>query len=210
MSKFTLKNAVQKHIDSIELTDVQFSKLVDIQGDPHGIKSEATRSDRYPRTYAKILGIAATLVLVIAVGLFYSNQQITIDEEIAFEVSNNHLKLKPLEIHSHQLNDLSRYFTLLDFKLVDTKILNDPNWELLGGRYCSVQGNTAAQLRLKNKQTGVIETLYQAPYYARQFNNAPILENNQSPINVYAKGMSVKIWVEKGVLFALTNNDLQN
>ena len=210
MSKLSLKKGIQQYIDGIELTNEQLDDLMQIQKTSSSNEIDSQRSNRFKMRFTNIVGIAATLVIAIAVGLFYSNQQDTIGEKIAYEVSKNHLKLKPLEVNSNQLSNLSNYFTQLDFKLVNTKILSDPNWELLGARYCSIQGHTAAQFRLKNKQTGMLETLYQAPYYANQFSNVPVLENNQLPLYQYAKGMGVKIWVEKGVLFALTNNNLQN
>jgi len=104
------------------------------------------------------------------------------------------------------LEDLENYFTQLDFKLITTGILKNTNWTPLRARYCTIQGHTAAQLRLENTQTGDVETLYQAPYYQSQFSPLPILENNQTPVEAFAKGISVKIWVEKGVLLALTNS----
>ena len=157
----------------------------------------------------KLTGIAATLVIAIAIGLFFSTQQTSMGDKIAYEVSKNHLKLKPLEISSDKLQDLNEYFTMLDFQLVNSSILNNPKWELLGGRYCTIQGNTAAQLRLKNTSTGQIETLYQAPYFANQIGKVPSIDKNQSPINEFSKGMGVKIWIEKGVLFAITDNNFE-
>ena len=206
MSKLSLKNSIQQHIDHIDLADEQLDELMQLQELSSSNQTERSRSNYF----VKLVGIAATLVITIAAGLFISNQQTSIGNKIAFEVSKNHLKLKPLEISTNQLSDLSNYFTLLDFKLVHTKILSDPNWELIGARYCSIQGNSAAQLRLKNKQTGIIETLYQAPYSENQFSKVPVLEYNQLPLQEYAKGIGVNIWVEKGVLFALTNNSTQN
>ena len=205
MSKITLKEGIQNQVDSVELTSDQLDDLMRMQST---FASKCTRGQGL--IIAKIAGIAATVVLAFAIGTFYSNQQTTFGEMIAYEVSKNHLKLKPLEVSSNQLNDLQEYFTMLDFKLVPTNILSDPSWNLLGARYCTIQGNTAAQFRLENKLTGDIETLYQAPYYPNQFSNIPSVETNQPPLEEYAKGMSVKIWVEKGVLFALTNNNLEN
>ena len=210
MKRFSLKDSIQQHVAGAELTDEQLQNLMELQKIHSDNQKDRSRPYSLQISFTKLVGIAATLVIAVAVGLFVSNQHSTTGDKIAYEVSKNHLKLKPLEIDSNQLSDLSDYFTQLEFKLVHTKILSDPNWELLGARYCTIQGNTAAQLRLKNKQTGIIETLYQAPYSASQFSKVPILENNQPPLKEYAKGIGVDIWVEKGVLFALTNNSTQN
>ena len=206
MNKISLKNSIQQHVEHVKLNDEKLDELMRLQE-----SSPNNQAGRFRfSTFTKLVGIAATLIIAIAAGLLISNQQTSIGDKIAIEVSKNHLKLKPLEVNSNQLSDLSNYFTQLDFKLVHTKILSDPNWELIGARYCTIQGNSAAQLRLKNKQTGVIETLYQAPYYETQFNKVPVLEHNQPPLEEYAKGIGVNIWVEKGVLFALTNNSTPN
>lgn len=207
MSKITLHQGLQEHIENVSLSDEQLDELIQLQNTvvPKSFIS-TSKITRYSKI-TKISGIAATVLIAAVIGLFYSTQQTPIGEKIAHEVSKNHLKLKPLEVNSNKLQDLNEYFTMLDFKLVSSKILIDPNWVLLGGRYCTIQGNTAAQLRIKNLTTGKIETLYQAPFFANQYDNVPSIDKGQTPIEEYSKGMQVKIWTEKGVLFALTNNN---
>lgn len=208
MSKVDLKSGLQQHTENVELSHVQLDKLIQIQKTVFPKASWEKINNNYK--IIKITGIAATIFIAVMIGLFYTVQQNAVIENIAYEVSKNHLKLKPLEVSTNQLKDLSEYFTMLDFKLVHTKILNDSKWELLGGRYCTIQGNTAAQLRIKNISTGQMETLYQAPYDADQYNRIPSFENDQIPIQEFSKGMGVEIWVEKGVLFALTNSNIEN
>ena len=210
MNKISLKHSIQQHLNGFSLKDDQLDELIQLQSLSSSLTVDAPESRKSKFLFNKLACIAATLIIAITAGFFISNQQIPIGNKVALEVSKNHLKLKPLEIHSNQLANLNNYFTQLDFKLVPTRIMSDPNWELLGARYCSIQGNTAAQLRLKNKQTGNIETLYQAPYYKKQFSHVPVLENGQLPLQEYAKGIGVNIWVEKGVLFALTDSDTKN
>lgn len=210
MSRLSLKKQIQHLVNNVKLTNEQFDDLIQIQDTASGDETSSVRFSKRYITSIKISGIAVTLVIAIAAGIFYASQQPSIGERIADEVSRNHLKLKPLEVSSNRLSDLSNYFTQIDFKLVRTKILSDPNWELLGARYCSIQGVTAVQLRLKNRQTGTIETLYQAPYHADRFRDVPVLEKNQPPLEKYAKGMGVQIWGEKDVLFALTKNSLRD
>jgi len=48
--------------------------------------------------------------------------------------------------------------------------------------------------------------LYQTVYYKKVFYDLPVLKENQKPITVYSKGLAVDIWVEKGILFALTRD----
>ena len=48
----------------------------------------------------------------------------------------------------------------LDFALLPSDPTIRGTYTLLGGRYCSVQGALAAQLKVKNKKTGDVLTLY--------------------------------------------------
>lgn len=75
--------------------------------------------------------------------------------------------------------------------------------ELLGGRYCSIQGGIAAQLRPRDAQ-GHIQTLYQTRYDAARLGPVPDLAKGESPVRLMARGVVVRIWRDGGVLFALT------
>ncbi len=63
----------------------------------------------------------------------------------------------------------------------------------------------AAQFRLEDPENGEIQTLYETIYNPKVFNNLPNLDVGEEPITVYAKGIPVEIWVEKG-LFVRTNS----
>ena len=69
--------------------------------------------------------------------------------------------------------------------------------------YGSLQGITAAQLRMRQDQN--LHTQYQTEYLPEVFGELPRLEKGETPVIVFAKGIQVKIWVEKGLLFALTD-----
>lgn len=96
--------------------------------------------------------------------------------------------------------------TKLDFMPVESALLKGSTKSLIGGRYCSIQGITAAQLRLKDNETGQVQSLYQTVYDKKVFYDLPVLKEKQKPITVYSKGLAVDIWVEKGILFALTRD----
>jgi len=49
-----------------------------------------------------------------------------------------------------------------------------------------------------------LQTLYQSEYRKDVFGPPPVLENGDVPVEVNVKGFTVRIWVEKGLLFALT------
>ena len=67
-----------------------------------------------------------------------------------------------------------------------------------------MQGITAAQLRMQQGEN--LQTLYETEYVPDVFGDIPRLEKGEAPLVVYAKGIKVKVWVEKGLLFALTDS----
>lgn len=157
----------------------------------------------------KILYFFAAIITIIFTSIVIQQsvqQAISIEQAIGNEVAKNHIKLKPLEITSAQLNIVRSYFKELDFLPIASKNVNFDTQKLLGGRYCSIQGITAAQLRLKNDKTGNIQSFYQTSYDPVLFKGIPNISAGEQPLTVHSKGISVEIWVEKGLLFAVTKD----
>jgi hypothetical protein len=127
-------------------------------------------------------------------------------ERIAVEVAHNHIKLKPLDVETDSMERIRRYFTDLEFVPVKSQLLASSNLELLGGRYCSVQSVPAAQLRVSAADNNSLQTLYQSEYRKDVFGPLPVLENGGVPVVVNVKGISVRIWVEKGLRLAQEQN----
>jgi hypothetical protein len=101
------------------------------------------------------------------------------------------------------MDGIRRYFTDLEFVPAESSLLASADLELLGGRYCSVQSVPAAQLRVTSPGSNSLQTLYQTEYRKDIFGPLPVLENGEAPVTVNVKGITVRIWVEKGLLFAL-------
>ena len=200
--KRDLKNSVKSYVESKQLSDEQLDNLMGVVN---------AQTDAAPKRSSPMLRIVAVMTLIlIAVGILWNvgfKQQSEISILIAEEVVRNHLKMKPLEVTSHSLQDMRVYFNKLDFALRDSGLNASNNLQLLGGRYCSIQGLTAAQLRMKNQETGELETLYEAPYNNDLFKGLPNLQEGQTPKRHYINGIGVDIWVDKGILFARTFSD---
>ena len=79
---------------------------------------------------------------------------------IAAEVAANHLKLEPLQVEGAELAPVLAYFTELDFQPVTGPRPVARGATLLGGRYCTIQGVTAAQLRYRAPD-GTLSTWYE-------------------------------------------------
>lgn len=199
MTQNHLKKSLQSHINSKSLSDAQLKKLLDLQqqGSDKPIKAKPAQL-RWVASFAVVF-------VVLASSLYINfNPVFDLEDRIGNEVAKNHIKLKPLEIETSSIGLIRQYFTELDFSLIESSLINQSRQTLIGGRYCSIQGITAAQLRLKDNKTGNVQSLYQTIYKPEVFKDIPLLEEGNKPITVFSKGLAVDIWVEKGLLFALT------
>lgn len=195
--KQELKKAVKGYVESQQLSNEQLQGLTQMINAKHENKER--------RNLVKARAIAASLVLSLALGMFWEfgvNHKADVSQLIAEEVSYNHLKMKPMEVSSTSLSDVRAYFNKLEFSLSRSRFVANNNLQLIGGRYCSIQGETAAQLRMQDKVTGNIQVVYQAPYNKELFRELPKLKEGQDPIRHFVNGIGVDIWVEKGILFA--------
>jgi hypothetical protein len=152
--------------------------------------------------------VTAAAIVLLAVGSLVSIQQYDsyraagLLEAIAIEVADNHLKLKPLEIESADLRSVLGYFEDLDFQLqASPRITGNPGDQLLGGRYCTIQGIDAAQLRVIAAD-GVLSTWYEATLPAEQLQLVPEMGDGQQPAEFLVRGVDIRIWQEHGVVFA--------
>lgn len=199
-----LKQAVRQHFEHRSLSTKQLERLdalmaVNAPG-PAGRRVIAKSLIGWPAT-AAIAALLAFILLLPPTPL----DDVPMMDRIAMEVARNHVKLKPLDVETDNMDGIRRYFTDLEFIPVKSQLLASSNLELLGGRYCSIQSVPAAQLRisaLDNKHS--LQTLYQTEYRKNVFGPLPVLENGDVPVAVNVKGITVRIWVEKGLLFALT------
>ncbi|MGS0695170.1 hypothetical protein [Shewanella sp. 0m-4] len=176
-------------------------------------ESDNSRDGRSRNRFKLMLGmVASLLLLVLGVQLYphMSWQDNTarpnsfavtnsMSWKIADEVAKNHIKMKPLEVQTKQLSTLRQYFTELDFAIVNSSRIG-ANGQMLGGRYCSVQGLTAAQIRFSDQGQAI--TLYEVQYDRALYGELPNIEAGDLPIELVARGVAVSIWVEKGLLMA--------
>ena len=193
-----LKQAVIDQLETYALSEEQLVRL------------EALSSKAAPVSTRRIavvpLTAAAAVVVFLLVFLLtpFVVEEGDVRERIAMEVAANHIKLKPLEVETGSIEDIRDYFNKLDFMPVTSTLVRNAGLELIGGRYCSLQGVTAAQLRVQKPGSQRVQTLYQTEYVKAVFKDMPVMEEGGEPVEMYVKGVRVKIWVEKGLLFALT------
>ncbi len=196
-----LKEAVRAHQNRHHLPPRQLEQLLAMQG-----MATAPQRTRPRRLMATLAG----MVLAFALGWLAVWHQLppgpAVTELIADEVARNHLKQKPMEVRDGELPALRAYFEQLDFRPVESALLAAADTRMLGGRYCSLQGHIAAQLHFVTAD-GAPGTLYQARYDHETFGPLPRRSEGEAPVTVEARGVSVTMWVEQGVVFAMAGGE---
>lgn len=192
--KPNLKRSVIEHLEAKRLDESQLRDLEKLQRDGRSWLRIRQRRIQFV--------IAASILLVLAAVLLRP-ETTEVAWDIANEVALNHLRQRPLEIQGADVASLQPYFGELDFRLVQTSYGIPAGSQMLGGRYCSIQDVTAAQLRLRD-DAGRMRTLYQVPYDEDRFGPLPDIRSGGGPRSTQVRGLTVDLWVEKGLLFALT------
>lgn len=143
------------------------------------------------------IAIAAILVIgfVFTFSFFQSND---IEERIVKEIKMNHIKELKVEFPSDSVANLQANLDKLDFPLDKALSVVSDQYTLIGGRYCSIQGNLAAQLKIKNKQSKDVETLYITSL-------DPELQKVKST-DVTSDGINIILWKQNGLLYGKASN----
>jgi anti-sigma factor RsiW len=190
-----IDRSVKTYYEQAELSEEQLQKLLAMQ-EAAGISQQeegvsTVRKQRLPNGWLRIMA-AASIVLALAL-IFVINPD-SVAERVAQEVAMNHNKALTVEYPANSYEVLSKQMDKLDFTLRAPSEAVQQGLALVGGRYCSIQGQLAAQIKLSDSD-GRIYTLYQT-HSGEQLKpiNAAQLQLDQ---------VDIQLWQEKGLLFAL-------
>jgi anti-sigma factor RsiW len=173
------KDLINEYYSEKGLTTEQLDKLHNMQKKAELKKSFFFKGARF----SSLASMASVATIVIALFYFSPFSQRSISDEVVY----NHLKQMPVEVKSRDFKVIQSHLEKLDFSLVATKQIDLKRFELVGARYCSIQGHIAAQLKYRDLKTGKMTTVYQVP------------NRKYREINEFNKGIKVKSWTEKGV-----------
>ena len=194
-----LSEGLKQHFESVTLSTARLEQLnkLNTKGNEHGqtLKQWAASVRRLLRNrYVKpVIPVVGVMLLVAALLPFVEKAQLP--GKVSDEIAYNHSKGMALEVRSSTLSDVAAYLSQLDFSLITSNLLNPNQWELLGGRYCSIQGKIAAQLRVRSREDGRVFTMYQA-----------LMPDNmrlESPHNAVVNGVEITLWQEGELLIGL-------
>lgn len=195
-----LKKLIRDRFETIELSAAQLDELSAIVAGTSPMPEERPARSRLP-------ALAAAMIVLVLAGIvgtqkYHSYQGRVLLQAIAGEVADNHLKLKPLEVQGSDLPSVLGYFEDLDFQLLASpRIAARSGDRLLGGRYCSIQGIDAAQLRVAAAD-GTLSSWYEATLPEPKLRRIPDMDSGERPATFIVRGVDIRIWQEKGIVFA--------
>ena len=186
-----LKESIKEYYGKHNLPTTQLLQMQNIQ------KKLYPQFNRRRRLHTQWAIAAGAVVLLFGAFIFFNTtSHRTYIAELINEIAINHNRNLEMEIKSNSLKEIASYLSRLDFPLINPARLSSKNWEMIGGRYCSLKGQFAAQLKLRNKVNQKIYTLYQIEKPLGIKNIADFSEH-------FAKGVKVNLWFERGLILAL-------
>jgi anti-sigma factor RsiW len=151
-------------------------------------------------------GVAAAFILAFTTLSTQLAQPNGVRQQIAHEVLTNHLKIKALDVETGSMRHIQTFFDRLDFEPRMSAQLGENELTLIGGRYCTIQGAIAAQLKFKTPE-GRIVTYYQAAYDRKRFGALPDTSQGARPAIINERGHQMHIWQESGLVMVTAQSN---
>ena len=145
--------------------------------------------------YLRVAALAAVLVA----GFVFTHLHLIerdLTTRVLAEIAMNHNKRLAVEVAAADYDELQAAMDRLDFPIRPPAELR-ADYELIGGRYCSIHGKLAAQVKLRARDTGRLLTLYVTGL-------TPELANISRQDTVH-DDVRIKMWSEGGVFFGLAD-----
>lgn len=191
-----LNQHIKQHYQQQNLTQEELQALIALDDD---IKPPAESNPLRFNFPSKLLLACAVVVLSFTMALTALWPQQQFGEKVALEVVENHLKLETIEFSGDDFAQLNAKMVKLPFALVAPNTSALQNVQLVGGRYCSVDGQLAAQIRLINSD-GKLLTLYQT----NRNNQLQSITDQQYHLD----GIKVSHWSQGSIFFSLAQADV--
>lgn len=195
MSQRKLRDEIRDHYQQQELPPESLARLVAMAESEGEVAAPDVRGRR-----AALAAFAASVLVILVTAWLWpgsdhrSAATARLAGAVAEEVALNHTKELGVEFAGSDYDTLRNTMDKLDFSLVAARKLEGRDLRLVGGRYCSIQGNLAAQLRLETP-TGKTVTLYQTPL-VEKLSKLP-------PRELQLRGLRIDFWQQDGVLLAM-------
>ncbi len=197
-----LDDRLKKHYNEIRLPDASIDELLNTHSNAatlvRGSKPENSLLATLVSFKWQRMQWAAALCLLVVSGLvMYSAATHSERTERTFrEVAMNHATRLDLEFLEDSAPSIDQQMAKLPFSLVLPERLGD-NYELLGSRYCSLAGNLAAHVKMRDKNSGKSASLF----VTSLTDELKPVNNASSDLN----GLDVELFQEGGLFYAFAH-----
>jgi len=192
---------IKHYYEQKKLSPSKLQQLMDISQQQD--EKETSLNSKDNRWFFKNkLSIAASIFFAFIIGtqmFFYlpTENNEALAERITKEIILNHQKQFNIEFQGDNINELRTHMQKLDFNLIQSSRITELGLKIIGTRYCSIQGEIAAQIKLKDNE-GNSYTLYETALKE----NLEKLTEIEKTVN----GLAVTTWSEHGVFFGLVGS----
>lgn len=162
-----------------------------------GKKASETRNRAWWRPWLPVAAAAAFVMFVsFEVGKRYDVSQFA--QKVAGEIVMRHNGARPFDIETSSFDGVQNGLTDLAFSVTpQAKQGLLSAYEVIGARYCFLEGQQGVHMRVRNRSTGVLCSLYIASL------NGPLRELKSSDREVHLAANDVTLWEDSDRLFAL-------
>ena len=204
MNDHELDERLRKHYSEQQLSSGRLAEMREIVRTVGAVEDDVVLADLAPDSrpwnqwIAAATGLVTGLAVLAAVFIWALSQpdggQPPTTEIVAREIATNHNRDMPVEIETDAFDSLAEKLDKLDFRPISPGRLDERRLQMVGGRYCKIQGQIAAQIKLRDA-AGRTWTLYEC-------RDSELLSSVRES-RVRAMGLDVEIWREAGVLLGL-------
>ena len=193
------KQVVRGHFESVQLDDQQLLKLNDLRDD---------KQNKFSRRGVLSWAMAASvLVASLFISLQYFNNKIVLSQ-IAAEIAENHLRLDKVEFESDQFEMIAGHFDKLNFSpTLPDNVSELKSQNLLGGRYCSIHGSIALQLRYGESILDSATLYIASPKSGVKGELEDQLSEYNNRYETRIDNVNVQLWYEQGLLYAISQKN---
>ena len=201
-----LREQLRTHIERERLDDADYERLAGLFRDnaKSGPGQRAGRQGK-ARWWRPSFAVAASAIVAsVIVALALVNTVPSVNDvapRIADEVLTNHLKIHVPDVRASSVEEVGELLDRLDFTPVLSTLIDTESLQLVGARYCTLQGAIATQLLMVDRYGNSV-THYQAAFEPGRFGSLPRRDAGDEPLVLTRNGVTIEIWVESGVTMA--------
>ena len=188
-----LKEEVKEYFAGFEISEQQLRSLQEREAEAH-----QENRKKVLLNWGSLAVSMVTLILVVSYFYTTSTNEFNL-KSLPSEISYHHNKQMNSKIMTSSISKMRKSLSKLDFSLITSEKLPPSKWKIIGGRYCSLQGRLAAQIKVKNLKKNKEYTLYQMA-------RPPELEGPVESFQEFHNGAKVKIWSENGLLLGMAGS----